>query len=464
MADTLLSVAQEELAKIASEQTRAKAELAQAQSDLAQAQAEIDSTTSSLTTLKDEGTMIRRKIDETTSAAEGQQLFEDLEQNAMKTRLAQTKLAGAQERLAYAQSRITATLAELNLAASAAQAADAAVESAQQRDADHSAWGTAATSTALAGLPAKADVANPGPAKTAADDVATRLAAYFPADLLTRATERRNRRQARLAAIRKAARDAEDKLADETESAGLAGKSAKTRLAFERSETALRDFALTAQEGYDHALALLAGVRSRTPTTAAEKAATSNPVLSDEEKQRVTDLAAEALTANAYALQKDRDDKQADLDAALDAVGTAYLAALAADPTKDPNTDAGVTTAQAQVTAEQSALDTAQTAYEAAKPKLDALEAAVPDDAWGPIADNAEALWILGRLKAINPSGLVSALTNAEDTYAQALRAEQDNARVVLALGGLTKEREDRATAVGQTRSSALLAAVRGDE
>ena len=96
--------------------------------------------------------------------------------------------------------------------------------------------------------------------------------------------------------------------------------------------------------------------------------------------------------------------------------------------------------------------------------KLDALEAAVPDATWALFDDYEEALELLAALAADNPATLATALTNAEDAYAAALRAEQDNARTVVAVGEVVRERDDRAATAAQSRPARLLEALRGDD
>lgn len=456
MADTLQAVATDELAKSEAEQNRATAQLATAQTDLAQAQADLTAATADLASAEDAGALIQRKIAQTTIAADGQALFDDLDANTTLVRSKQVAVVDAKERIADATSRIVDAQAEIAQATSAAVVSKAALTVATSQDADHTTWSTAATSAPLDNLPTQADVTAAGPAKTAADAALARLddasGGDLPHDLFERAQERRQQRVDRVKAVSDAATTAEDSEAAAAAAGGLAGTATQTQLTFERSESALRDYALTAQQQFDRAMTLLEGVAQATP-------------LNTDEKNRITTLATAATTANSYALQKTRDDAQAQVDTDQDAVDAAVLAAVTADPTADPNADAGVVAAVGTLTTDQGALATAQTAYEGApKDALDALESSVPAATWSAFSDYEEALGLLADLHAKDPTQLTNDLKNDETAYATALRAVQDNTRLVLALAELSKGRDGRASTASQTQSSRLLQALRGDE
>jgi len=450
MADTLLGVVQEALAKATDEQKRANDDLVAGQADLAAAQKQLTDATNEVLALQDEAIAIRRKIATTTVAADGKKLFDDLDANTSKLRGKQAAMADAQEAIAFAKSRVAGAQDELARAATAARTAGIAAVAAKRRDDDHTAWSGAATSTPLKSLPASADVTKAGPAKTAADAAAASLA-DVPTELLTRAHERRVARAARLEALEASARAAEDRVADEAAKGGLPGKTTKAKLTVDRSEEQLRSFALTAQERYDRALALLDGVAGSTGMNAAEAA-------------RVTELHAVAKTADAFNLENARDAALKAVQDQQAVVDDAILDALAKDPTASPGDNAKVKTEQGKLPALQTALGTADTKYQAQKDKLDALEAAIPDATWALVADYEEALALLADLADDDPAALASTVATNEDAYAKAVRAEGDNVRTVLAVGELARAREDLAAAAAQTRSARLLEALRGDD
>jgi hypothetical protein len=454
MADTLLSVATEERDKAKGERDRVVGELNRAQADLTGAQKDLGEAAKDLTELQNEAAAIRRQIAQTTIAADGKKLFDKLDANTTKVRAKQAAIVALNESVASARSRIVASQAELDRAAAAVGATERALADAKQADDDRTAWTSAATGP-LSGLPGKADVTKSGAAKTAANAAAARVdggsGGDIPAELFAGANDRRAKRATRLGSAADAAEQAEDRLADESAKAGLAGERTKAGAAYERSREALRDFALTAQERYDRALALLKGVAASTP-------------LNQDEKDRVDELNQDAVAANAFALETARDDAQADLDEKNDEIAAAYLDALATDPTSDPATSAGVTAASANLDALEQAVSDAQGALDPVQPTLDALEASIPETTWRLFADYAEALDLFADLAAVDPNALATTAAGDEDAYAQRLRAEQDNIRVVVAVASFARERDDRAAVVAQTRTSRLLEALRGDE
>jgi hypothetical protein len=454
MADTLLTVATEERDKAKGERDRVAGELNRAQADLTGAQKELGDAAKELTALQNEAAAIRRQIAQTTIAADGKKLFDKLDENTTKVRAEQAAIVALNESVASARSRIIASQAELDRATAAVAATEQALADARRADDDRTAWANAASGP-LSGLPGKAEVTKSGAAKTVAAGATARLdggkGGDIPAEVFERANDRRAKRATRLGSAVDAAEQAEDRLADESAKAGLAGERAKAGTVYARSREALRDFALTARERYDRALALLNGVAASTG-------------LNQDEKDRIDELNQEALAANAFALEAARDDAQADLDEKNDEIAAAYLEALATDPTTDPATSAAVTAASANLDTLEQAVSDAQDALDPVQPTLDALEASIPDTTWRLFADFGEALDLLADLAAADPNALATAAADHEDAYAQALRAEQDNTRVVVALASYARERDDRAAVVAQTRTSRLLLALRGDE
>jgi hypothetical protein len=455
MADTLLGVVQEALAKATDEQKRAKDDLVDAQADLAEAQQQLADATKELLKLQNKAIEIRRKIAETTSAADGKKLFDDLDVNTSKLRKQQAAIAEAQESIAFSRSRLGGAQDELTRAAAAAQASGNALAAAKRRDDDHTAWTSKAKSAGLSGLPAKADVSAAGPAKTAADAAAARIdgasGGDVPKELFARAHDRRKQRADRLEALDASARGAEDRAADEAAKTGFGGKTAKARLSIERSEAELRTFALTAQERFDRALALLAGVKNSTG-------------LNDAEKARVKELFDAAKAVNVFTLESKRDAARKALEDQQASVDAAILDALAKTPSADPQDNAKVKTEVGKLGALETALTNADDDYQAQKDKLDALEAAIPDATWALVSDYEEALSLLADLADDDPTALADAVAADEDAYAKAVRTEQDSARTVLAVGELARAREDLAAAAAQARPARLLEALRGDD
>ena len=310
----------------------------------------------------------------------------------------------------------------------------------------------AVTSAPLAGVPAAADVTAAGPAKTARDaalarlDEGTAADGDIPKELFARAEERWNAQLARLAAVAKQAVDAEDRWANESAKAGLAGTSAKTKLAFERSESALNDYALGGIARRNRALALLASVKASTKLNAIEKA-------------RLDALRDAAVTANSFALEKavdDAEDKKKEDD-----IAAKRLAALAADPTAAPRRRHSPPKRPTGATYRSH--DCAERLYGRPAQRARRARGRSAGRRAGLSSEYESALVLLAGLAAIKPNDLKTDFEAAEDAYAKALRAEQDGARVVVAVGGLAQARSDRVDAISQTRSTRLLQALRGD-
>jgi hypothetical protein len=461
MADTLLTVATDELQHSTDAQGKVALDQVQAPKDFVQARTDLDQAAADLKALSEQADGIRRQIAQTTVAAEGEQLFADLEAKNADVRAKQAEIARLQEALADAGSRVAASQDEGALAAAEVKAATAAVDEATKRDADNTAWRTAATAATLAGLPAACDVTQAGAAQTAKNQALARLdessGGDLPHELFVRAEERRQRALKRLDVFVTQARAAEQRQADVGATTGLTGKREQTRLAFERGETALKDFALTASARRDRALALLRSVAGSTP-------------MSDPEKQRLMTLRDEAKALQdaatlkgSFTLASEADQAQEAVDENVDATAAARLDALANDPSANTDADPAVVALKAALTPLNTALTDAQGALTAPmKSALAALDAAVPDTTWALLDDYEEALSLLADIAALDPAVLAD--TAPETAYAQALRAEQDNAHAVETLGRGARQSADRADAYAPTRPARLLQALRGDE
>ena len=455
MPDTVLGVAQEELANAGDEQKRARADLDAARAQLAQAEQDIANQTKELAKALDDIATLRQKIAAATNAAEGQALFEQLDAKRTVMRAKQAALDDAEDRADGARGRITALQIELEAAAEAEGAAAAAAGEADERQKRTTAWSTAAKAAPLAAVPGKADVTKAGPSKDAATAAEARLdgskGGDLPADLFTLAHARRGRRRARLDAATAAADAAASRLADERSNASLRGVVAKTGLAYAGSVDEVRSFALTGQQRFDRGVALLTAVGAAGAMDA-------------DEKQRVDDLAQAATDVDAFTLQEDWEAKQELANEKQDEVDVATLDALAKDATANPADVQDVKDKVAELEPLQQDADTAKGKVTAdATNALNALEAAVPDETWQLLDDYEDGLELLAGLAKIDPNGITTALANAEDAYAKALRAAYANDRTVTAVAAYAADRENRAETAAQNAETRLLEALRGD-
>jgi len=338
-------------------------------------------------------------------------------------------------------------------------------DAAEQRDKTHTAWKNAAKAATLSNVPTNADVTQAGDAKTAKEDAENVLDSAkkittpqgdvngdIPTKLFAQGHDRRAKRATRIGKTAEHALEAEDALADKLADAGLEGEIEQKRIAFERSEAALRDFAINGKERYDRALARLAEVKK-------------GGRINGDERARLTSLTADGEAA--IALEAAVVTAQEALDAQRDAVEAARRTALAADPTKNPDDATAVKTELNKLPALQATLDGAEAAYTpAARSNLDAWEAAVPDATWALFEAYESALDTLAELTAIGDpaTALADQLDKDEKAYVQALAAARENERVVIALSAFTQGRRERASVASQSAPARLLGALRGDD
>jgi hypothetical protein len=451
--NTLLDYAQGEEQAFTDENARAQQDLTQARADLAAAQKDLADHTVERSTKQDEAAQIRRKIAETTVAADGKKLFEDLERTVARIRAENADVLDAAQRIAYAEARIESAQDELDRTAAKKADAKAEHEAEKERDKERTRLRNLVSGATLSGLPADADVGTAGPAKTAATDAEKRLngdkGGDIPKKLFSHAEGRWKARSKRLETVDKAANDAEDTQAGEQAKGGLEGKASEAWLAFGRSERAVADFALTGKERYNRALAQLAAVKASMP-------------LSADEAARLDELKTKGEAAIAKEVARDQELEK--LEKALDKVEETRLAALKKDPTKDPEDDAAVQTARGDEQAARNALAPKQADYDAVKADLDVWEAAVPETTWGLFEDYEEALATLKELAGVKPGDLKSDATANEKGFAQALAARRSNERTLLALGAETKRRRERSAKARASERGLLIAALRGDD
>lgn len=462
--ETLFDLAKDDAAAFEKEKKLAQADAAQAMKDVSKAQDDLSTAADDLAKLQDAAALTRREIAATTVAADGAALFVKLDKNTSETRAKQAEMLDLQETISDGQARTAAAQSQAQAAAAAQKAAEDAKDAAEQRDKTHTAWKNAAKGATLSNVPTNADV-QAGDAKTAKEDAEKVLDSAkkvttpqgdvngdIPTKLFAQGHDRRAKRATRIGKAAKHAVDAEDALAVKLAAAGLGGEIEQKRIAFERTEEAVRDFAINGKERYDRALARLAEVKN-------------GPRINGDERARLTTLTTKGEAA--ILLEAAVVSAQDALDTQRDAVEGARRAAVAADPTKDPDDVTAVKTELNKLPALQATLDGAETAYTtAARSDLDAWEAAVPDSTWALFEAYESALETLAELKAIGDlaTTLPDQLDQDEKAYVQALAAERANERVVIALSAFSQGRRERASVASQSAPARLLGALRGDD
>jgi hypothetical protein len=401
----------------------------------------------SLTPSSRSRTALQQDLAAAPTLADGAAILAQLEQNRIDLRAKRLQLVKAQEALALAQSQVARSQTILAREAGDLARAAALKSTEQQEDKKRSGWKAAIGQPPLDALKAAAGTALGASPYTSAK---TRVEADIPADLITRARQRRDQEQARVDRLRQEVETAEDALDNMLElTGGLAGASAKKRRAFDRAETSFGDYVLSAKQRFDRAIALLA------PIAAA-------PALTAEEQARINDVTIKKNGSDAAAKEKDRDAAQAVVDQNQVILDDATMTAIAAG--KDPASETPVQKAKTDLDTAEGKLNTAKNAYTTPMRKdLDTWEAAVPDAAWRRLADFQEADAILNDVKKPDPSALAKAMTDAESALADALDAEAAGAETTSFLQDSAQARDQRLGAASLSEPSLLFSALRGD-
>jgi hypothetical protein len=441
---TIVDYVNDELAAYAAEQQSAGQALTAAQGTLVTARSALAEATGQMLELSAEGEDLRRQLAATTSHAEGETLLDQLQANTLALRAKQTEVLDAGEAVTNADAQAAAAQEEAGAAAAAVKRLETGQPGAEERRAEEEAWIAAAETADLAALPTDAGDAgnNDGQAARA------RLRGHdIPAELFDRAEARWQ-----LAVRRRDAASAAAGAAG-AEIATKQGPVTEARHDYEQARDALREFATGAQEQFDTAVILLAGVIAA-------------PALSADVLDRIDGTSDQALFDGAVAAaekEEARDEKLDDVDTAVALAGAARLTAVAEDPDRDIEQVQDVVDATDAETAARSALAAPQGEYAAVYPALDAWEAAVPDSTWRLFADYERATAMLEALAAVDPPTLIEELADAEDAYVTALEDEDREVRTGLALARLARVREGQAKAVRDSEQGRLVGALRGD-
>lgn len=449
---TLADYVTDESAAYENARKRAADGLAPLQTAIQAARADLDELLDELVDLRADASGLREQLAAGPPAVEAEQLALELERRTQDAHEKQLEVIDQQDELAHLDAQAAALSRHVDRAATAARAVHAHAADAADRQREQTAWATAITEAPVKDVKASADAAK-GAQKAAAK--ARLRGADLPNELFDRAEERWKLARSRIAAVKDSAEAADAELAKQTSAAE--GK----RRSYELARDALREFATASRQELDTAVSLLDAV-------------TASPPLGPDVRKRLdgtrtrpdgsADPDAKDLFDKgkaAAAEEKARDTKLADVDTARAAVDPARITAILANPDRDIESVAAVTTARQAVTAAHPASE--QTAYEAVVADIDAWEAAVPDATWTLFEGYEEASATLDRLAGITPADLAPAVRTAEDAYVTELKKEGKAERVRWALEAFAAIREARAAAARRSREGRLLAALRGD-
>jgi hypothetical protein len=446
---TLLELATLEVTPATAVRDAAQDDLKAAQDGLAAAMASATDLGKQMVDLTGNERSTREALAASPTQADGIVLLKRLEELIIQRRALERRILEASEQIEIGRRAVSAMQAELMRATAELTTATADL-AAEQKQADRDVAGSrAATLRDLARTPASSLQANATAALGGASfrDAKLRVETDIPGDLITRSRDRGDKQAGRDAAIRSATDDAKRALsAVLAATGGATGAVAQKQDAFDRADSAVRDYVQRGKERLDRAVGLLSGV-------------TSAPPLSSD---AVIAIGAAAAPAS-IALEQARDDAQADVDAKQAALDAARLAAVAVDPDAVER-DAAVRTARNDLRVATSTLNTAERALtQADRDAVDAWEAAVPDSSWRLLADFETAKRILDDVAALDPTTLGSDLAAAEVDLAAARQAERKAERAVARLQATVRQRSDRAETAAQTQQAHLFSALRGD-
>lgn len=332
MISTLLEFATQERDTYKAFKAAAEKALGQAQADLAAAQKQHEDARKDFAKLEQEADGLRKDLAVIPMPADGQALLAQLEQHIIGMRKKHADILDAEDTMATVNARVKRARTELDRATARLAEAETKLKAAKDRNLRLAGWAEQLKKPPLDTLPADADGALKGQTYT---DAKKRVEDDIPKDLRDRAHERGVQQRKRRAAVDAALASAETKrLAEQNAALGATPQAwLKARADFDAAEAALKDYMTATRERLDLARGLLNRIATDLPLTLAEK-------------DHIVDVTLVARGTAAAALEKARDDKRAKVEDKGVAVEEAILAALAKDPTSDPDQDNAVKNAK----------------------------------------------------------------------------------------------------------------------
>lgn len=443
MADptTLLELATRHRDAAQAAHTHAEQTLANASTDLGAAARDHAVASAAFAALEQRVAALRAALAQVATRADGEALLLELEQQTLALRTQQARLLEIESDVLVLSAAQAQARTALAAAATDLQQATADLAEVTQASTRRAALDAALAAPPLASLRNDANAAlNTAPQNQSFTTARARLEADLPATLLAQARARRQPVRTHLDDLEALVRAAED--------AGAERLAAR----FERAEADLEDYVGRAKSRYDAARQALARVADPTQSP-----------LTAEQKARIHEATLKAKADAAAAIEKDRNDRRADLAAATKALAEALLIARAADIDADPEETQAVKDARQDLTDAQAALAQAEAAYTPAlRNDLDTWEAAVPDATWRLLEDFETAHATLIELSQ-DPAPLAAALDAAEAALVTALLAADKKTRAN-AFFAAEAARHAAELASQQTLSTrASFSALRGD-
>ncbi len=455
MAVTLLAFWQQQLAIHQAAQAAAQQELADGQQRAGAARVKLATDQKALAATGDELAAARAALAAEANPANAEPLLEAITSLIITQRGQQGTVLDDQDELADAQAAAEAAAGALARAAARAAAVQATIAAVTPDDTRRANYKTAIAAPPLDTLEADAGAFVGSATVTNATAC---INGNFPAELVAIAGKRRDTRMNHLAQLQANAKNAADALGTASAAdAGLAGKAAQKRLAFERAQEALADYVGTAGSRFARATAVMSTLEA----IELDGTGAIPDVLTDAEKEQLTEQSAAGAAAEPTAEALDGD---------MNAVFTAENA-LATQIVTSINTDVDAVSTDPQVAAKRTAVTAARTTFSNAlsafaaadKPDLDQWQATIPDRAWRVLLEYHEGMAALNELSATDPTTLAAAMDTAENDYAVALGAMTAAERRAEALADAVAYRQDLLAAGRAASAARLPSAIRGD-
>lgn len=457
---TIVQHWQSEVATYTSEQTAAQTALTGAQAQLTAANAKLATDTTAFSQTVTDIASWRAQLATTTVPADALALIQKIRDRIIDQRHLQGTLLDDGDMIAATQADVDTATAEYARASQKLADATARLASAQT-----DATQRQAVITALGGAPLSTIVADANAVLTTGttyNNATAQITANFPPAVQTLAAARRSRRVGRMGDLQSSVANSANALGTAYNDGSAAGLADQAAITFEQADREARTFVQTAKLRFDHAVMVMQQLEAiKLNTTGAPP-----DILTGAEKAQLT-TASTAVTANAMTQVNKIDADRQQLYASMSALDGAILTQINTD-VDALSTSATVQAARGTVTTNAGTLNGDVTAFPAPdKASLDQMEAVVPDDGWSALLDFEEADATLNWLKnlpaAKQPTGLVTALQNAEADYATKLAAAAKAQRRVDYLLDEVSRRQDLLDAATSARPIRLRSAIRGD-
>jgi hypothetical protein len=452
---TLVALAGQHITDRGTDKTAAQAAAAQAQTDLTNAEQAVAAAHAEYAKQQAAAADIRSKLALITTPADGAPLLAQLEQTIIASRAAAAAGLTAEATRAKARAALSEAQSRVQQAGAGLTQALAALDQANADDKRRQAGKVALTRPPLSTLPARATTLLGSATFTNARN---RVEGDFPQALRDRARERAALAAAHLTRATQAYTNSAQLLnAQLTAKGGPDDRLQPLRDAVSAAEAGLLGYVGGAKERCDRAEAALKRIGS-----------TTNPPLTQAEKDRINDATLKTDREAAAAKESDRDKARDVVDQKQAAFDLERLKVLVAQG------EAGLTQALADANSDvakaKTALDDAvadlqgkEAAYTAPmRALMDGWEAALPDSAWTDLSDFDAADATLQALQA-SPVALVTALNAGESALLAALLlADQDGAALVTASTAAAQQHARLDFEAGAAQRLAF-AALRGD-